>query len=223
MASGELLMASLPRRAVAAARWLVVLEIGVWRSLFLWLTRRVPGRAPDVEDFPHAKEVSPLLIAFISVSTLEVPVVHLLLLRNAVRLAALVAGVWGLLWMLGYLASMRVFRHLVDDDGLRVRHGTSVDLRIPWHAVAGVTARRGRVPAGKPCQVEEAEGGAVAYVAVLKQTRVAIALHRPTAVELPDGPRDVVELRFYVDDPRAFVTAARTRVARRRPPELLAT
>lgn len=29
--------------------WLVKPEIGIWRSLFLWLTRRVPGEGPDAE------------------------------------------------------------------------------------------------------------------------------------------------------------------------------
>jgi hypothetical protein len=39
---------------------------------------------------------------------------------------------------------------------------------------------------------------------------VSVALERPTAV---DGAREVVEVRFYVDDPRGFVAAARERVA----------
>lgn len=193
-------------RAFAFVRWLVRLEIGIWRSLFLWLTRRVPGRGPGVEAFPCAKEITPILWAFIFVSALELPVVHLLIPWQPVKLAVLILSVWGLLWMLGYLAGMRVFRHLLDDSGLRIRNGPGVDLRIPWDAVAGVTARRGRVVARATVHVEDG----VAHVAVLKQTRVSVALERPTAV---DGAREVVEVRFYVDDPRGFVAAARQRVA----------
>jgi hypothetical protein len=198
------------RGAFRLVRWLVVLEIGIWHSLFLWVTRRVPGRGPGVQEFSYAKEVTPIVLVFIFVSALEVLVVDLLLPWEPVSLALLVVGVWGLLWMVGYLASMRVFRHLLDDRGIRIRHGKAVDIRVPWDAIAEVSARRGRVPTNKRLQVEDA----VVHVAVLKQTRVAVRLHEPTAIELPDGPRDIVEAHLYVDDPRGFVAAARDRLVK---------
>jgi hypothetical protein len=52
----------------------------------------------------------------------------------------------------------------------------------------------------------------VATVPVLKQTRVDVSLHRPTEVVLPDGAREITELRLYADDARAFVAAARERL-----------
>ena len=112
-------------RAFSGARWLVRLEIGIWRSLILWVTRRKPGQGPGVQAFPYSRDVAPIMGAFIFVYVLSV---------------------WGLLWMIGFLAGMRVFPHLLDDHGLRVRHGTTLDLRIPWEAVATVRARRGSVP-----------------------------------------------------------------------------
>ena len=42
-------------------RWLVRLEVGIWRSLFLWVFRRVPGRGPRSDDFSYAKEVTPII------------------------------------------------------------------------------------------------------------------------------------------------------------------
>ena len=47
---------------------------------------------------------------------------------------------------------------------------------------------------------------------VLKQTRVDVVLHRPTAVELPGGAQEITELRLYADDARAFAAAARERL-----------
>jgi hypothetical protein len=140
---------AVPRRAYALMRWFVILEVGIWRSLFLWVTRRVAGRGPGVEAFSYAKDLAPLLGAFIFVSLIELPVVHVLLPWETVRLVAVVLGVWGLLWMVGFLASMKVFPRLLDDDGLRVRNGTSVDIRVPWDAVASVTGRRRSVEAGR--------------------------------------------------------------------------
>ena len=180
-------------------RWLVRLEISIWRSLFLWLIRRVPGKGPRTEDFSYAKEITPIIVVFIFLSALEIPVVHLLIPWEPAKLALLIVGVWGVLWMVGYLAGMRVFRHLIDEQGMRIRYGTHVDLRIPWDAVAGVTAQRGRFDARGLC-VEDG----VAHVPVLKQTRVSVALNRPI--------EEAGEVRFYADDPRGFVVAARERI-----------
>lgn len=215
-------MVAVLRRAWSFVPWVVTLEIGIWRSLFLWLTRHVPGQGPGVQSFAYAKEVTPLLWVFIFVSALEVTVVDLLLPWETVRLVALVIGVWGLLWMVGYLASMRVFRHLLDDTGLRIRHGTTVDIRIPWEAIDSVAARRGSAPTSKSVHVERRDDGTLVHVPVLKQTKAAVMLHRPTAVKLPDGTQEIAELRLYVDDPRAFVAMARERLADGRSPEQLA-
>jgi len=213
-------MVVMTRRAVSLVRWLVVLEIGIWRSLFLLLTRRVPGQGPGVQGFSYASAVAPIMGAFIFVSVLELVVVHLLLPWETIRLVADVLSIWGLLWMIGFLASMRVFPHLLDHHGLRVRHGTTADILIPWEAIASVTARRGSVLTGRTVQVERTDGGAVVDVAVLKQTRVAVVLHRPTTVELPKGSEEITGLRFYADDPRALVLRAREHLTDRRAGEL---
>ena len=192
-------------RVIGAARWLVRLEIGTWRSLFLLVTRRVSGRGPGVLTFSYSRQVAPVIGAFIFVSLIELPVVHLLIPWDSVRIAALVVSVWGLLWMIGYLASVKVFPHLLDADGLRIRFGTTVDIAVPWKAVASVTARRGSVPDGSTVHVD----GTEVAVPVMKQTRVAVSLDRPTTLRLPSGPAEVTELRFYADDPRGLVAAAR--------------
>ena len=206
------------RKAGSGVRWLVRLEIGIWRSLFLWVTRRVPGLGPGARAFSYARQVSPIIGAFIFVSLVELPVVHLLLPWDAVRIAALVVSVWGLLWMVGLLASMKVYPHLIDDAGLRIRYGTTTDIRIPWEAVASIGARRRSVPTGRHVHLEHGDDGAtVANVAVMKQTRVDVVLRRPTAIELPDSTEQLTGVRFYADDARGFVATARERLADREP------
>ena len=44
-----------------------------------------------------------------------------------------------------------------------------------------------------------------------------------SVLELPVGTREASELRLYVDDPRAFVTAARERLTERRAVERATT
>jgi hypothetical protein len=190
-------------------RWLVVTEIHVWRSLFLWLTRRVPGKGPGAEAFSYTRELAPLIAVFIFLSLIELPVVHLLLPWETVRLVVLILSVWGLLWMLGYLAGVKVYPHLLDADGLRLRYGPAVDIRIPAGAIASVTARRGSVATGQHVHVE----GTVLHVAVVKQTRVQVVLREPTPIA---GREGVTEVRFYADDARGLVTRARERFDPRR-------
>ena len=199
------------RRARSLVRWLVVFEIGIWRSLFLWITRRRPGQGPGARAFSYDRQLTPLLWAFIFVSLIELPVVHLLLPWETIRLIVLVVSVWGLLWMVGLLAGMKVFQHLVDETGLRVRYGTTVDIRIPWEAVASVGARRRRVDTDK-AHVEHGDDGAIANVPVMKQLRVDVVLKRPTPLELPGGTEAITEVRLYVDDAKGFVAAARERL-----------
>jgi hypothetical protein len=102
-----------------------------------------------------------------------------------------------------------------DDDGLRVRYGTTADLRIPWHAVATVTSRRRRVPTRHHVHVDRGDDGTVVAVAVLKQTKVDVVLRRATTVSLPDGDDEITGLRLYADDVRGFVAAAREHLAGR--------
>jgi hypothetical protein len=203
-------------RVFSPVRWLVTLEIGIWRSLFLLVTRRVSGQGPGVQAFSYAKAITPIMGAFVFVSALELPVVDLLLPWETVRLIAIVLSVWGLLWMVGLLASMKVFPHLVDDHGLRIRYGTRADIRIPWEAIASVATRRGRVPTRKHVQLERSDDGTVVDVAVLKLTNVEVALHGATTIGLPDGPEEVIGARFYVDDPRGLVSTVRERLDRKR-------
>lgn len=200
-------------RAIAPARWLVRLEIGIWRSLILWTARRRPGSTPTTQSFTYARDLTPMLCAFIFVSVLEIPIVHLLLPWPSVRLAALVLSVWGLLWMLGYIAALRIYPHLVGDEDLRVRYGTTAEVRIPWTAVSAVSLERDRVDSNRAVVLDDG----VARMAILKQTRIRVDLHGPTPVRLPDGVREIECLKLYADRPAELVTAARARLAAAEP------
>jgi hypothetical protein len=204
--------------AYRLARWLVVTEIGIWRSLFLLVTRRVAGAGPGVQSFTYARQVSPILLAFVFVSAVELPVVHLLIPWDLVRLVVLVLSVWGLLWMIGMWASLRVFPHQVDDAELRIRYGARTEVRVPWQAVESVRARRGRVDAQQQVHVEPGDDGAVVSLPVMKQTRVEVGLRDDAVLELPGGPERVTLVQFYADDAPGVVGAVRERLERRPAP-----
>lgn len=191
-------------------------EVGIWRSLFFMVVRRVPGGGPGVQAFPYAREATPLMVAFIFVSLVELPVVGLFLPWATVRLVVLLLSVWTVLWMVGLLATVRVHPHLLDDQGLRLRQGATTDIRIPWDAIATVTARRGRIQTRERLHIEHSDDGPILNVPAMKQTRVEIGLRQPTSLELPGGVEEVTRLRLYVDNPKALITAVSERLASRR-------
>jgi len=184
---------------VTLLRWLVRLEVGIWKSLFLLVTRRRSGVGTP---FPYGSAVTPIILVFIGVSAVETVVLHVIVPWEQVRLALDVVSVWGLLWMVGYFASIRVHPHLVTDAGLRVRSGTSVDLFVPWSSVESVELRRRALDKDRRLVVEDG----VATVPQLKETHVDLRLSAP--LQTPKGP--VTEVRLHVDDPKALVAACRS-------------
>ena len=111
--------------------------------------------------------------------------------------------------MIGMLATFRVHPHVVNDDGVRIRKGLSVDITIPWTAIDSVSG--GIIPkaARRTTYVEDS----VLHVGVLSQSNVEIALREPTTVPVPQvGHATVTEVRIYVDDPGAFTKWTREKL-----------
>ncbi|GAB3337250.1 hypothetical protein RMN56_08275 [Micromonospora halotolerans] len=198
---------------VRLARRAVAYEWGMWRSLARWVLRRPHPVAPGGETFAYVGVVQPILGVFIALSALEIPVLDLILRHTVgwptVRQAFIVLGVWGVLWMVGLLASLRIHPHVVDDTGLRIRNGISLDVLVPWAAVDRVEARYRSLPSSRGVQYDP-EDPAVLNLGVGSQTAIDVVLREPLSVRLPKGPSEPVrEIRLYADDPKALVARAR--------------
>jgi hypothetical protein len=187
-------------------------ELAMWRSLFRWILRRpaVDGGVP----FGGAAKVMPLLWMFIGLSAAEVPILHLILPWHTARVISLGLGAYGLLWMVGILASLKVHPHLVGRTGLRIRSGLSYDVTMPWNAVATIRHRYRSTPPGGGVQVDDENGRPVLLLGVGGQTAVDVVLREPREVPLRKAAgRPVVEIRFNADDPEALVAEARRHTA----------
>ncbi|GIF50497.1 PH (Pleckstrin Homology) domain-containing protein [Asanoa ferruginea] len=181
-------------------------ERGVWVSLFRWVFRRDPA-GPGAR-FGYSAMTTPVMLAFIGVSIVEIPILHFLLPWRTVQIIAFALSLWGLLWMVGFLGAIRVHPHVVGATGVRVRSGFTVDVFLPWSAIAEVRTRNRPLEKSKGVQFEEtADGGLIGKVAVFGQTNIELVLTGPTAVDLPRGP--VTALHFWADDPKELVTAVR--------------
>jgi hypothetical protein len=168
------------------------------------------------DAFPYASAVTPVLWTFVVLSAIEIPLVDWLLPWQSARVALLVAGVYGLLWMVGLLASMKVYPHSVDDGGLRVRSGFAIDVRVPWEEIAGVRVRRRSVEGSRTVVVEEEGERRAVSVTVMSSTQVDVELRTPLVLPLArTHGRPVTELRLAADDPAALVRRLRAGLADR--------
>src|SRR6476619_3686632 len=102
-------------------RSLIRYEMRLWLALYRWVFRRPEPVPPGSVPFSYSGTGTMLLMAFIVVSAIEIPVLHLLLPWTVARIIAWIAGVYGLLWMIGLLATLRIYPHLVGEPGIRIR------------------------------------------------------------------------------------------------------
>ena len=207
---------STPRKTVGPLlRRAAEMERASWRRLYVLLRRRSPVLNPGDAPFAYLGMIKPILGVFIVLTAAEIPifdimVTHVVPWRPA-RWILLGLGVWGLLWMLGLLATMTVHPHIVGDRGIRVRRGANVDFTVPWDEVASVSSCYRSVPTKEYVQYEEDGEHRVLHVAIGKQTNIDVRLRRPLTFDLPSGPSEPVnEVRLYADDADGFPRGRRT-------------
>lgn len=194
--------ASLARRAWQA-------EVGVWVSLYrlVFARPRVPRGAVAI---PYHRPVTGILITFIVLSAIEIPIIDLIVHPwPLIRIPLLVLGIWGLTWMLGYLFGYLTRPHAVGPGGIRIRQGAEFELALTWDDIASV-ARRSQIthdgPKFTPGRSDEAW---VLHLRMQDETNLIVRLEYPVEVRMPQGVVRVDEVRFWADDPTAFLDAAR--------------
>lgn len=203
-----------PRRLGHLLVFVVRYEIRIWISLARWVTRR-PAVAADEEAFGYTGLIAGLLGLWIFASALEIPLFHVITPWEPVRSALLVISAWGLLWMLGYYGSLKVYPHAVGPAGIQVRYSATVRGSVPWDAVGSVAVHR-RDGLARAIDLDPDDPTLLA-IPVGHETNVRILLTSPVEVATLSRTFRPERLDVYVDDPQAFVAACRSRVAAARP------
>lgn len=200
------------RGAWSAISRAVILELRLYRCLARWIARR-PDHTGGV-PFGYARLVTPVMWLWIFGSAVEVPIAHILIPWDGIRIAALTVGVWGVLWMVGFLASLNVYPHLFGDTGLRIRQGATVDITVPWSAIERFVVEPRNLPSSvRSLQRRDTDSGVNLQVAVSGEVNVHAKLRHPVTVPTHHEAEDIVELSFLVDDPRDFAEAARAKLS----------
>ena len=181
----------------------LLFELALYRSLTRWVVRR-----PDVcgaTPIGYSRLAAPMLWLWIFGSMVEVVAVELVLRHfdqpwaSAVRVPMLLLGIWGVVWMLGVLASYRVRPHLLTDTELRIRSGARTWLRLPLDAVESTRLVEHEVPGViRSLHVDEA----LALVASGSRTNLELVLAGQTTLSSSKGEVTVSRVGVWVDEPR---------------------
>ncbi|HVX44337.1 MAG TPA: hypothetical protein VHC49_10645, partial [Mycobacteriales bacterium] len=152
--------------------------------------------------------ITPVLWLGILVSAAEVVAFHLLVPWFVVRIVGLILGIWGLVWMIGLLASLSAYPHLLAETTLRVRHGPAHDLPIPLGAITAIRGRERDLPSSmRTVHTRPAGDGTEIQVGVSGRVNVTVDLDRPLTLA---GEPDCTRVSFWVDDPRSCVSRVRS-------------
>ncbi|WP_157156472.1 MULTISPECIES: hypothetical protein [unclassified Diaminobutyricimonas] len=203
-----------------ALRWLakiariaITLEIGVWRSLWRLISRR-PNIPTGAQPFGYTKPILSIMIIFIVLSAIEIPIVDLIVHQwPTVRIIALILGIWGVTFMIGFLAAMLTNPHAVSEQALHIRHGAGLDIRIDWDDIESIHSVRSGLAESKTVQLTDTASGTALHVAIQSETNVDVRLRHPVTVTLPKGEATITEAHFRADDPDTLVSSARARLS----------
>jgi hypothetical protein len=147
-----------------------------------------------------------ILIVFIAVSAVEVVVVDLIVRRWAfIRIPLLILSVWGLIYMLGFLFGMLTRPHAIGPAGIRARHGSEVDIPLPWNDIESVTRRKHSLQNKQPKVTVDEDGKATLHLRMQNETNIEVQLTEPIEVRLPHGPETISRVTLYADDSDAFM------------------
>ena len=209
---------NLPRRLPRLLWTALVFEVALYRSLARWVARR-PDVPRGATPIGYDRLVSPMLWLWIFGSTVEVVVVEVVLRHldqpwaAALRLPLLVLGIWGVVWMVGMLASYRVRPHLLTDTELIARSGAHSRLVVPLEAVESARLVEHELPGViRSLHVD----GELALVGVSSGTNLELTLAAPTTVPTSGGPVTVTRVGIWVDEPREIAARIRPRLGTRR-------
>ena len=195
----------------APVRRVVVAEVDSLVSLTRVSLRRPPRIPVGAEGFPSRDGTLAIPIAFAVVTLVEVAVLHLVLPSPTLSAILTLISVYGLILLLGVIASRWDHPHYATSTSLVLRNGAHVVADIPYRDISYV------VPVRDGSVVAPTIDDGIARLATMNGCNVAVRLASLHPMTLsgyrPGREQSVHEIRFAADDAAELI---RTLEARRR-------
>lgn len=185
------------------------MEKVIYASIGRAVTRR-PAVPVGGKGFRYCTPVLTILWIFIILSAVELVVIDLIVHQwLVVRVICLVIGIWGLVWMIGLLCGYFMRPHTVSPDGIEIRNGLDLNVRIGWDDVHSVAIKKHTYQPKTPKVVSDGDQRTL-VIGILNETNIEIVLEKPTRITLPGmrpkgGEHAVTTARLWADDPKAYL------------------
>lgn len=182
----------------AVARY-VRQDLMLIRAIAMLFTGRRDVRG-DEEPMGYSSSLVVMLACIAVLDGIAVFLLHLLL-PPGLRLIALILGLLGFVWLIGFIASLICYPHVVSTERLRLRFGAFHDVIIPVSAIESVRAVSGEPESTRSAtRIDErlvmAVTGQVNMVIQTTDIQELTTLHPRLAGE------PLSQITFYVDERR---------------------
>ena len=188
---------------VALVRFIVSECRMIGLGLFRW---GLPADVPEgSRGFTYHLCLTPMIIAFAVLQIIELGVLHLLLslLAPNVAFVLLALGVWGLIWTIALLKSLRINPVLLTSDNVRVRAGMLQDFEVALENVIDVD---------RQCPSAQTKSKKVLNLAFLTSPNVILRFRDPITIStLMGGTREIEAVAMRLDDSHGFFAELESR------------
>lgn len=189
--------------------FLVFGELRLFEAVWQLATHRYDIRG-DEAGIGYARGRLPVELVFAGLAVLELVAVDLLVPWERLgsfawaRLVALVASVYGVLWIAIWMIAERTRPHLATEDGLVLRWGHLPIAEIPWTAIADVRVHRRY----------SADEQRLTHDIPLQGTNLDLELHEPMTARIPfrRQRRQLTGISLGVDEPEQAAALIRSRL-----------
>lgn len=202
---------------VPIAASFVLYELHGWGALARAVTRLGRKRPPG--EFSYSGLMLPAMIMITTLVAAEIPgvtILGLVLIKNHwIDAALLIAGAYGLWWVLAFWAGLTTRPHTVSADSTHLNFGTMTTVRIPMEAVSEIAQERKNWE-GRALGVVKNADGSVALV-VNSETTLRLHTYEEVAVESLGSQTLTRTVYFNADAPREMLAALQRSVRGDRP------
>lgn len=191
---------------VRAAADAFAYEAAVLYYAVSFLRRTPPPKQPGSFSYHRTNAYAAVVGAILCAAAVELAAGHFLLQMWSATAAwvHLAVGAYSVLWLLGDFQGMRHRPIRLAEGALLVRTGLRWSVRVPYRQIATVTSMR-RVPTDADDHLDAVAFGSPQF---------SVRLRAPVVADGPYGlTKRVASLTLRVDDPAAFETQLRARLA----------
>lgn len=198
-------VAALEELAGATATRMFRAEVTTYRSLWLWARRRVDGQGPGVHAVGYARGSLGVPLSFGVLTVVEAIAIHLVIPWAWLRTVVLVASVYSLVHVLGFVASRIVHPHLLISSQLTLRSGAHTVATLDRDALTRVIRSRRHQP------TVPTETGGQLYLPSQDGTNIDLHLTAPASAHLPGllarhrRRATITVASIHLDDLHAFL------------------